>query len=208
MDTLFKTSIMFRKFSLAVILLLWIVGISNGQDSTSLELDVFQYKVEENGDTIYFSSMEELYIFPKYKPSTPAERRRYTRLIFNVKRVYPYAKMAGDEYAVVSEHLLTLTTDKDRRQYINEVEKQILNEYEEELKKLTVTQGRILLKLIDRETGETSYEILRDLKGAFNAVFWQTLARIFGHNLRSEFDPEGEDKLLNEIVIQIENGQL
>jgi hypothetical protein len=116
--------------------------------------------------------------------------------------------MAGEEYKVVEAHLLTLTTDKERKQYINEVEKQILDEYEEELKKLTITQGRILLKLIDREIGETSYEILKDLKGTFTAVFWQTLARIFGHNLKSEFDPQGEDKLLNEIMIQIENGLL
>ena len=69
-------------------------------------------------------------------------------------------------------------------------------------------QGRILLKLIDRETGETSYALLKDLKNSFSAVFWQTLARLFGQNLKSEFDPEGEDKLLNDIVLMIEAGQL
>ena len=116
--------------------------------------------------------------------------------------------MAGAEYDTVAKHMLTLNTERERRQYINQVEKEILDEYEGDLKKLTITQGRILLKLIDREIGETSYDLLKELKGTFSAFFWQTLARIFGHNLKSEFDPEGEDKLLNEIVILIENGQL
>jgi hypothetical protein len=196
------------KFSFAFILLVSSNAISKGQDSDSIAMDNIHYRVEEDGDTLFYSVMEDLFIFPEYKPSTAAEKRRYTRLIFNVKKAYPYAKMASAEYKMVSEHILTLTTDRERRLYINEVEKNLLGEYEEELKKLTITQGRILLKLVDREVGETSYDILKDLKGSFTAVFWQTLARIFGNNLKSEFDPDGEDKLLNEIVIQIENGQL
>jgi len=139
---------------------------------------------------------------------THREQKRYNKLIFNVKKVYPYAKLAGSEYKVVSEDLLKLKTDKERRIYIKQLEDRLMSDYEEDLKKLTITQGRILLKLIDREIGETSYDVLRDLKGSVSAVFWQTLARIFGNNLKSEFDPDGEDKLLNDIMIQIENGQL
>ena len=108
----------------------------------------------------------------------------------------------------MSAHLLTLKTEKDKRAYIKQVEREIHEEFEGDLKKLTITQGRILLKLIDREVGETSYDLLKEFKGTFSAFFWQTLARIFGHDLKSEFDPEGEDILLNEIVILIENGQL
>jgi len=196
------------KFSLTIILFIITAGFAHCQNPDSLARDNIQFKIEEDGDTLFYSVMEDIFIFPEFKPSTKAEKRRYDRLIINIKKAYPYAKMAGDEYKAVSEHLLTLTTDKERRQFINEIEKKLMDEYEEELKKLTITQGRILLKLIDREIGETSYDILKDLKGTFTAVFWQTLARIFGNNLKSEFDPEGEDKLMNEIVIQIENGQL
>jgi hypothetical protein len=196
------------KFNIILILILLNIKFSICQEPDSISMDQLQFRVESDGDTIFYSVMEELFIFPEFKPTTNAEKRKYTRLIQNVKKAYPYAKMASDEYVLVSEHLMTIETDKERRQYINEVEKKILGQYEEELKKLTITQGRILLKLIDREIGATSYDVLKDLKGTFTAVFWQTLARIFGNNLKSEFDPEGEDKLLNEIVIQIENGQL
>jgi hypothetical protein len=116
--------------------------------------------------------------------------------------------MAGKKYDEVSEHMLSLTTERERREYIKQVEAEIMDEYEDDLKKLSITQGRILLKLIDREIGETSYDLLKELKGTFSAVFWQALARIFGNNLKSEFDPNGEDKLLNEIMILLENGQL
>lgn len=83
-----------------------------------------------------------------------------------------------------------------------------MNDFEDDVKNLTITQGRILLKLIDRETGNTTYLILQDLKGNFSAVFWQTVARVFGSNLKSEYDPKGEDHLIEQIVQMIEAGQL
>jgi hypothetical protein len=179
-----------------------------GQDSISQIPEHIQYSIGDNGDTLFFVTMHEVYIFPENNTMTHREQKRYNKLIFNVKKVYPYAKLAGSEYKVVSEDLLKLKTDKERRIYIKQLEDRLMSDYEEDLKKLTITQGRILLKLIDREIGETSYDVLRDLKGSVSAVFWQTLARIFGNNLKSEFDPDGEDKLLNDIMIQIENGQL
>jgi hypothetical protein len=102
----------------------------------------------------------------------------------------------------------TLETAKERREYTKQLEDELLKQYEEELKNLTITQGRILIKLIDRETRKTSYEVVKELRGSFQAAFWQAIARIFGSNLKTEFDPEGEDKVLNEIMIMIENGQL
>ena len=102
----------------------------------------------------------------------------------------------------------TLKTDRQQRAYINKVEAEIKSNYEEELKNLTITQGRILIKLIDRETGQTSYELVRQLQGNFQAFLWQTLARLFGSNLKMTFDEEGEDKLINDIVLMIEMGML
>jgi hypothetical protein len=179
-----------------------------GQDTINLMSDHRLYLViGKNGDTVIMSNIREVIIRPKPKLSK-RDIRRYDRLVQNVLKVYPYAKMAGREYKVVSAHMLTLYSEKERKDYINQVEADIKAKYEEDLKELTITQGRILLKLIDRETGETSYEILHDYKNSFSAIFWQTLARIFGHNLKSEFDPEGEDELINEIMIKIENGQI
>jgi hypothetical protein len=88
------------------------------------------------------------------------------------------------------------------------VENELMEEFSDELKSLTITQGRLLIKLIDRETGNTSYELLRELRGSFSAFFWQTVARLFGSNLKTTFDAEGEDKLIDQIVVLIENGQI
>jgi hypothetical protein len=164
--------------------------------------------VLDNGDTLYMSEIDEIKIYPLPKFSSKRDLRRYQKLVRNVKKVYPYAKMAGERYREVEQHLLSLKTDRERKLYLKKVEAEIVEQYEDDLKELTISQGRILLKLIDRETGETSYQLLKEFKNSFSAIFWQTFARIFGHNLKSEFDPLGEDKLLNEIVVLIENGQL
>lgn len=182
--------------------------IVDGQDTITISDVDLLYGIIVDGDTILLTSIDEVIVFREPKFNTKREWRRYHRLVRNVKKVYPYAKMAGEKYKIVSAHLLTLKTEKEKKAYIKQVEQEIHDEYEGDLKKLTITQGRILLKLLDREIGETSYDLLKEFKGTFSAFFWQTLARIFGHNLKSEFDPEGEDSLLNEIVILIENGQL
>jgi len=161
-----------------------------------------------DGDTLWVAFLDEVYIFPTKKFKNPRERRRYTRLIHNIKRVYPWAKLAGQKLDEVEEHMAMLATEKEQREYIKEVEQELLRDYKEDLKKLTVTQGRILIKLVDRETGDTSYEMVKELRGNLSAAFWQALARLFGSNLKSEYDSQGEDRLIEEIVILIENGQL
>lgn len=178
------------------------------QDTLAVQGDNVLYGLVVDGDTILVSTIEEVYILPMRKFSSKREMRKYRKLIRNVKKVYPYAKAAKKKYDEVSANLDQLKTEKQKKDYMKQVEKEIKNEFEGDLKNLTISQGRILIKLIDREIGETSYDLLSQLKGKFSAFFWQTLARIFGHNLKSTFDAEGEDRLLNEIVMLIENGQL
>ena len=181
------------------------------QDTIQLHKDdasYVLYGVIIDGDTLLLSSIEEVYIFPQRKFSSRRQLRRYRRLIRNVKKAYPYAKLAELKLDEISENLQRLETEKEKKDYVKQVEKEIKYEFEDELKKLTITQGRILIKLIDRETGDTSYELVKQLRGSFSAFFWQAIARLFGSNLKSEFDAAGEDRLINEIVILIENGQL
>ena len=161
-----------------------------------------------DGDTLWVADLDEVYIFPTRKFKNRKDRRRYTRLIHNIKRVYPWAKLAGETLADVEENIGTMETEKEQRAYIKKVEKELLKDYKQDLKKLTVTQGRILIKLIDRETGDTSYELVREMRGNLSAAFWQALARLFGSNLKSEYDADGEDRLIEEIIVLIENGQL
>ncbi len=178
------------------------------QDSLNLSDDHVVYRVLIDGDTLLVSSIEEVIIFSRPKFKSRRQWRKYYRLVRHIKKVYPLAKMAGNKYDSISAHLMSMQTDKQRRIYIKLIEKDLMTEYEDDIRKLTITQGKILLKLIDREIGETSFDVLKELKGSFSAFFWQTLSRIFGQNLKSEFDPEGEDKLINEIMILIETGQL
>ena len=161
-----------------------------------------------DGDTIWVAEIDEVFIFPEKKFNSRWQRRRYTRLIRNVKIVYPWAKLVGRTLYEVNTHIVNLDTEKERKQYIKQVEKDLFDKYEDDLRKLTISQGKILVKLVNRETGTTSYEVVKELKGTFTAFFWQAIARIFGNNLKAEYDPYGEDRLIEEIVILIENRQL
>ena len=194
---------------LAVLLLQGLSLAVSGQDSIPRTGDIYVARMLIlDGDTIWVADLDEVYIFPTKKFKNRWEYRRYTRLIYNVKKAYPWAKLAGEKLDEVEVHMGTLKTEKEQREYIKEVENQLLDDYKEDLKKLTVTQGRILIKLVDRETGDTSYELVKELRGNLSAAFWQALARLFGSNLKSEYDAEGEERLIEEIILLIENGQL
>ena len=182
--------------------------MAKSQDTLQTSNENVLYGIVVDGDTILVSTIEEVYILPMHKFKTRRQMRKYRKLVRNVKVVLPYAKLAKKKYDEVVVELEKIESEKQQKKYMKQVEEELKEEFEEDLKKLTVSQGRILLKLLDREIGETSYELLKDFRGTFSAFFWQTLARIFGHNLKSEFDAKGEDKLLNEIVLLIENGQL
>ena len=194
--------------TIIIIVLIFSPFVSRAQDTIKAIGDNVLYGLVINGDTVLVSSIEEVYVRPMRKFRSNRELRKYRKLIRNVKKVYPYARIAKKKYDEVAINLESVETERDRKAYMKQVEAELKDEFEGDLKKLTISQGRILIKLIDREIGETSYELLQDLKGNFSAFFWQTLARLFGHNLKSKFDPEGEDRLLNEIVLLIENGQL
>jgi hypothetical protein len=163
----------------------------------------------ENGDTIYLSHLRELEVWAQRKFKSKADERAFWRLVNNVKRTYPYAKLAGIKLGELNEHYLQLNKESDRKKYSKEVEKELMSEFEGELKKLTLSQGRILLRLVDRETGNTTYEIVKNFRGSFSAVFWQTVAKLFGSNLKSQFDATtGEDQTIEQIIRQIEAGYL
>ncbi len=185
--------------------------VVSAQDTIRMELGGQPViAIIDHGDTLFTTTsvLTPAEIHPVKRKAATRDLRQYRRLIYNVKKVYPYAKLAGSKYAEVVAHLDSLERSKDQREYIRQIEDELLKDYEDELKNLTITQGRILIKLIDRETSYTSYEVVKELRGGIQAAFWQAIARLFGSNLKAEFDPEGEDKALNEIMIMIEKGEL
>lgn len=160
-----------------------------------------------NGDTIPVIQLREVTIL-NWQGLSTNEARKMTRLMKNVKIVYPYARLAGIKLEEYEEILMAAPDDKARRKIMKQVEDELEAEYGDDLRDLTITQGKILLKLVDRETGSSSYDLVADLRGEFRAVFYQTFARFFGLNMKLRYDPEGEDKEIEYIVKLIENGQL
>ena len=136
------------------------------------------------------------------------DMRKYRRLVEAVKKVYPIAVTARERMAGMEDTLLMLKTKREQQLYIRRVERDIKREYTPVLRKMTRTQGRILIKLISRETDETAFEIVREFRGRVEAGAWQLVAKVFGHNLKTEYDPEGEDAMIEQIVKYIEAGLL
>ena len=161
-----------------------------------------------DGQTYPFVELKEIIVIGKMPRGVRFDYRRHARLVYNVRRVYPFALIVRDEFGRINRLLETLPTDRAKRDFLQSYEKDLLAQYEGEIRKLTFTQGKILIKLIDRETQNTSYDLIRQYRGKFSATFWQGVARIFGANLKSNYDPNGDDYLIEYIVREIEAGRL
>lgn len=194
----------------SIILLLFIlsVNISLGQNIADKDTFYVARFVIIDGDTIPNVNIEEVVVFPKLVFKSRRQSRRYRKIVRDVRKAYPYAKYAKKKLDEMESEFDKLDSEKERKKYVKVIESELMNKFGRELKKLTVTQGRILLKLVDRETGDTSYELLKELRGSISAVFWQTIARLFGSDLKSHYDPVGDDYLIERVVKLIEVGQI
>lgn len=165
-------------------------------------------KVEREGVTLPEVEIKEVTVVARPKAVRRSEYRKYERLIYNVKKVYPYALIVRQRLDQVNEELKSITDEKEQKNYMKGVEKDVFAEYEDDMRKMTITQGKLLIKLIDRETQNTSYTLIKDYRGKFSAAFWQGIARIFGTNLKEEYDRFGDDALIELIIQEIDAGRL
>ena len=202
------------RISFSILLLLFITARAWGQnDSVKSRNDSLPERfyliqeVERNGVTMPEIEIKEVTINARPSRARRSEYRKYERLIANIKKVYPYALMVREKLTQVNEELKNIP-DKERKRYLKEVEKDVFGEYEDDIRDMTISQGRILIKLIDRETQNTSYMLIREYRGKFSAAFWQGIARFFGTNLKEEYDPYGEDALIEAIIKEIDAGRL
>ncbi len=196
------------KLFFIVIIYYFSIAVSNGQNNQdSLSGHKLHYEVV-NGDTVAIADFENVILYPPPVFKSKKDEMKYWRLIYNLKIVYPYAKVAGNKFKEMNQHFLTLKTEHERKIYTKQVEKDIRKQFEAQLVDLTITQGRLLIKLIHRETGKTSYDLLKEFRGDFSAVFWQTMARLFGSNLKTTYDPTGADKQIEDILNAIDAGNL
>ena len=167
-------------------------------------------RIDENGDTTLIVYLPEVDIDLMQRYMQITETNKGRRLANNVKKVYPYAKLAGAKMREYDSILANVTSEFDRHMLMKQAEKEITDQYTDELEHLTFTQGAILIRLIDRETGNTSYKLVQELRGKVRAFFYQGFARLWGYNLKTEFDPKNdpEDEQIDVIATLLERGQI
>lgn len=187
-----------------------LAGSLSAQDRRVRELPRPQETVQSGvgweifeGDTITSVTMMPIPVFAKKK-----DFRNYQRLVRNVKKVYPYAEDAKEYLDYLEEELPKLKNDKERQKFTKQVEKEIVKKYTPVLENMTRSEGKVLIKLIYRQTDNTAYKMLKDFRGGFSAGFWNTIARLFKANLKDTYDPEGEDYMMEQIVKYYEAGLL
>lgn len=152
-----------------------------------------------DNELIPWIALPEILIIDTRIFRTPEERVKFNRLRYNVLKVLPYAMFARKRYAQLQRDLAVVHGRKEKKMLIRAFESEIKNMFNKEIKNLTITQGGILIKLIDRETGNSSYDLLKDMKGGITAFFYQSVARVFGNNLKNQYDPE-EDRDIESII--------
>lgn len=160
------------------------------------------------GDTIPWVQLRNTYIFPELKFKNEKEWREYYRLVRNVKKTLPIARIINNTILETYEYLETLPDKKSKEKHLKRVEKGLKDQYTPMMKKLTFAQGKLLIKLVDRECNQSSFELVRAFMGPFKAGFYQTFAAIFGASLKKEYDPQGDDKMTERVIILVENGQI
>ena len=158
-------------------------------------------------DTTAVVDLNTVFVYTEYQFKTQRHYEQWTRTKANVKKVYPYAILAAAKLQEYDKALKAIPDERLKKEFIKTCEKDLRSEFEDELKSLTVSQGKILMKLIDRESGKTTYEVVRQMRGAFQAAMWQTVARIFGHNMKSEYDAAVEDIMIERAVKLVESGR-
>ena len=193
------------RFFLLFSVFIWFIQLSLfSQDTTKITLPAKIVK----GDTLPAVDLNGVVIFPPGKFENRREAARYDRLVYNIRLVYPYAKLAGIKLKQIKAVLDTIKNDKQRKAFLRKSEKELDAQFGDQIRDLTYSQGKILIKLIYRETGSSTFVIVRELKGGFNAFIWQTLARLFGYDLKTIYNPKGEDESIERIVQMIDAGAI
>ena len=175
--------------------------------STQADEDAFLLQgLVMEGDTFAMVNLDVVVVEAEMKFASKKKKEEWERLKYNVKKAYPYAIIAAGRLREYENVLKKLPNEDSKKLFMKIAEDKLKKEFEAQLKQLTIKQGRILIKLIDRETGRTSYDLVKQLRGSFSAWMWQGLARLFGSDLKSEYNGDGDDKMIELAIAQIESG--
>ena len=170
----------------------------------------YSYRVDDEGDTVLVIALNNITVYPPLKFKNKKEEQFYWRTVRNVKLTLPYAKLLAETLVETYEYIETFPTQKEREAYLKSMEKALFEQYKPTLKKFSKTQARLLVKLIQRETNQSSYDIVKAFLGGFRATFWQGFGKLFGVSLKSRYDPakDREDAIVERIATAVEEGRL
>lgn len=168
------------------------------------------HEVTPQGDTVLVLVLNDITVFPPLKFKNKKQEQFYWRTVRDVKRTLPYAKLICETLVETYEYIETFPTQKEREKYLKEMEGAVFEQYKPVLKRFTKSQARMLVKLIQRETNQSGYDILKAFLGSFRATFWQGFGRLFGVNLKGKYQPDrnDEDAIIERVCTLVEQGQL
>ena len=162
----------------------------------------------EDGDTVYLAWLHEIWVYPPLKFKNKRQEKFYWRTVRDVKKCLPYAKRINQDMAYADEELAKFPDKKSRKKWWRKFERQLYKKYEKDFRGMYASQGMMLMKLIDRETDRTSYELIKQYKGKATANFWQFVAKLFKNDLKEEYDATDKDRITERVINLVEAGQL
>ena len=162
----------------------------------------------QDGDTMYLAYLHEVWVYPPMKFKNKKQEKFYWRTVRDVKKCLPYAKMITADMAYADTELAKLPDDKARRKWWRAFERQLFKKYEKDFRGMYASQGRMLMKLMDRETSRSSYDLILQYKGKSTANFWQFIAKLFKNDLKEEYDAADKDRIIERVICLVEAGQL
>lgn len=191
-----------KLFFISIFFVVFNLSAQNNSNQLLMRAIIYQ------GDTLPYMALDTIkYYYYEFKGSNK-EYIAYTKLVRDVKKAYPYAKLISNKVNEINAYLNTINNSKILEKEKDRLEKELRSQYEKDIRNLTRTQGKILIKLVYRETSKTSYNLIKDYRGGFLSSLYQGIARIFGLNLKETYDPNDKDRNIEIIVTLIENGQL
>ena len=198
------------KIGIYCILVLFIFSCLDANAQKKIKVNIvpegYQKAQIYDGDTVVVVNLREIFVYPEVKFKNKRDQAKYDKLVRDVKRTLPYAKMVYETLIETYEYMETLPTDKARQTHLKRMEKELFAQYKPELKKMSLSQGKLLIKLIDRECNQSSFNLVKAYLGGFRAGFWNFFAGMFGASLKTEYDPKGKDAMTERVVILVESG--
>ncbi len=198
-----------RWLYIALFLSAGFISKSSGQEKLQTSIQGYMVPaIVYNSDTIPHITLRTVYVYPKLKFKNRRQERYYYKLVRDVKKTLPIAKEVRNAVIETYEYLETLPDEEAKQKHIKAVEKGLKQQYTPRMKKLTFSQGKLLIKLVNRECNQSSFQLVRAFMGPFKAGFYQTFAALFGASLKKGYHPEDEDKMIERVATLVENGQL